>query len=681
MATNTLNTRVVICSKTTSQWANVTTVPLKGEICIEWISEDSNTLPKMKVGNGTDVYADLPYATFTEKEIKAFISQAAFDLQPATASALGGVKIGSNVNVAADGTISIPVASATSATAGTAGVMSVADKNKLNNIEAGADATDFIVQGTDDSDVYHITNGATVKLNNSSVTLNGTSAVFTIDSASTSKAGIVQLSDSTSSDSSTTAATSKAVKEAYDKANSAVSTVKQDGVTGATVNRFGTCTIAAATAAKTVSITTGTFALEAGAKVTVKFNNANTASSPTLNVNGTGAKNIFHNGAQITSGVNKGLLAGVCDFVYDGTQWHLVGNYHDTTYSTATTSANGLMSSTDKSNLDSLTGKNHITAITDGSTTAGVAAKSTSLLFDNATVNYVTDDDSKIEITPKSASTSQKGIVQLNSATNSTSTSQAATPSAVKSAYDLANAAMPKSGGTFTGAVTLNADPTTDLGAATKQYVDTQITSAISASDAMVFKGTLGTGGTVTAVPTSNVTKGDTYKIITAGTWAGYSGCKVGDLLIAMTTGASVTANTTNWAYVPSGNENETTIKYSTTTQNLTTSAQTGAITVGEAATKQVDTSISAGSTSTKLPTSKAVAEFVEGKGYITSSGTANKANTLTTPRTIAVGGSATSTATSFDGSQNITIPLTGVDTNILYQTVGNTLIIDGNFT
>lgn len=107
-------------------------------------------------------------------------------------------------------------------------------------------------------------------------------------------------------------------------------TVKQDGVTGATVNRFGTCSVAAGTAAKTVSITTGTFSLEAGAKVSVKFTNANTANSPTLNVGSTGGKNIFHNGSQITSGANKGLLAGVCDFVYDGTQWHLVGNYLDT---------------------------------------------------------------------------------------------------------------------------------------------------------------------------------------------------------------------------------------------------------------------------------------------------------------------------------------------------------------
>lgn len=106
-------------------------------------------------------------------------------------------------------------------------------------------------------------------------------------------------------------------------------TIKQNGVTGATRNCYGACTTAAATAAKAVSITAGTPTLEAGLKVTVKFNNANTASTPTLNVNSLGAKNIFHKGAKITSGDNKALLAGVCDFVYDGTQFHLVGNYID----------------------------------------------------------------------------------------------------------------------------------------------------------------------------------------------------------------------------------------------------------------------------------------------------------------------------------------------------------------
>ena len=120
-------------------------------------------------------------------------------------------------------------------------------------------------------------------------------------------------------------------------------TVKQDGVTGATVNRFGTCSTAAATAAKTVSITTGTFALEAGATVAVKFSNKNTADSPTLAVGSTDAKNIFVNGAQITNGGNKGLLAGTVVFIYDGTQYNLIGNYHDTntTYSSKTAASGG----------------------------------------------------------------------------------------------------------------------------------------------------------------------------------------------------------------------------------------------------------------------------------------------------------------------------------------------------
>ena len=47
--------------------------------------------------------------------------------------------------------------------------------------------------------------------------------------------------------------------------------------------------------------------------------------------------------------------------------------------------------------------------------------------------------------------TSARGTVQLTDSTASTSTTTAATPNAVKAAYDLADAAMPKAGGTFTG--------------------------------------------------------------------------------------------------------------------------------------------------------------------------------------------------------------------------------------
>lgn len=60
----------------------------------------------------------------------------------------------------------------------------------------------------------------------------------------------------------------------------------------------------------------------------------------------------------------------------------------------------------------------------------------------------------------RAGSTSQTGVVQLEDSTSSTSTTTAATPASVKSAYDLANAALPKAGGTTTGKISLVAATT-----------------------------------------------------------------------------------------------------------------------------------------------------------------------------------------------------------------------------
>ena len=73
--------------------------------------------------------------------------------------------------------------------------------------------------------------------------------------------------------------------------------------------------------------------------------------------------------------------------------------------------------------------------------------------------------------------TSQKGIVQLSDSTTSTSDTVAATAGALKETKDVADAAMPKSGGSFTGSVTLAGAPTSTLHAATKAYVDTSTAS------------------------------------------------------------------------------------------------------------------------------------------------------------------------------------------------------------
>lgn len=67
----------------------------------------------------------------------------------------------------------------------------------------------------------------------------------------------------------------------------------------------------------------------------------------------------------------------------------------------------------------------------------------------------------------------------------------------------------------------------------------------------MVFKGSLGTGGTITALPTNGTANvGDTYKVITAGTYASKA-ADVGDIFICLTKTSS--ANT--WELIPSGDE------------------------------------------------------------------------------------------------------------------------------
>lgn len=169
-----------------------------------------------------------------------------------------------------------------------------------------------------------------------SVNKSGT-GIWTVDDATSFRSAIGAGTYSKGSDGIPKTDLASAVQTSLGKADTALQshqTIKQDGVTGATVNRFGTCGTAAATAAKTVSITSGTFSLEAGARVTVKFTYDNTANTPTLNVNSKGAKNIYSKGSQITTGSNKSLLAGTVDFIYDGTQWHLIGNYIDTNTNT-----------------------------------------------------------------------------------------------------------------------------------------------------------------------------------------------------------------------------------------------------------------------------------------------------------------------------------------------------------
>ena len=88
---------------------------------------------------------------------------------------------------------------------------------------------------------------------------------------------------------------------------------------------YGTCSTAAATAKKVVTLSDSAgWELKAGTIVGVKFTNTNTASSCTLNVNGTGDKSIWYNNAVYTG--NSNVVCGVANrinyYMYDGsTYW------------------------------------------------------------------------------------------------------------------------------------------------------------------------------------------------------------------------------------------------------------------------------------------------------------------------------------------------------------------------
>ena len=77
----------------------------------------------------------------------------------------------------------------------------------------------------------------------------------------------------------------------------------------------------------------------------------------------------------------------------------------------------------------------------------------------------------------------------------------------------------------FTGTVTLPADPTKDLEAATKQYVDRLV--------AGINDFTVGVVSSTSPLPTTGYKVGQTFRVAEAGTYAGVN-CEAGDLIIVI---------------------------------------------------------------------------------------------------------------------------------------------------
>lgn len=82
---------------------------------------------------------------------------------------------------------------------------------------------------------------------------------------------------------------------------------------------YATCDTAAGTVAKVASLAAGSLSLKAGATVAVKFTYANTVSSPTLNIAGTGTKAMYIQGVRDVYWTDGATVT----FTYDGINWRV----------------------------------------------------------------------------------------------------------------------------------------------------------------------------------------------------------------------------------------------------------------------------------------------------------------------------------------------------------------------
>lgn len=151
----------------------------------------------------------------------------------------------------------------------------------------------------------------------------------------------------------------------------------------------------------------------------------------------------------------------------------------------------------------------------------------------------ITRVDTDIGLKAPIADPTFTGVPKAPSPVATTDTTQLATTAFVQAAIRIGNADK------VDGRHVDDTQITTDYlwtAAKVKAYVD----SLLSSNDAMIFKGTLGVGGNITALPTA-YDAGWSYKIITAGTYAGVK-CEVGDLIICIKD--STTFSNAHWSVV-----------------------------------------------------------------------------------------------------------------------------------
>lgn len=320
-------------------------------------------------------------------------------------------------------------------------------------------------------------------------------------------------------------------------------------------------------------------------------------------------------------------------YVYNGTAWELMGNVAsvvDADFDASSTNAiqnkavsTGLVKSFDSTSTDStytIKGKaangSEITSVEIPGATKLKAGLLTAA--DKTKLDSIAEGANKVDGLAYTNGTSGVNTA-IKSGTANVAT--ATIPAATNSAYGVVKV---DSSVTASGK-----NPVT--GKAIYDYVG----DAIAASDAMIFKGTIGTGGTVTALPTTYKT-GWTYRVITADTYAGQN-CEVGDLIIALVDRDGTGNLDSDWTVAQTNIDGAITDIKATTP--ITVSGSGTSRTIGH--TNSGVTAGSYGLSSNATPAFGATFDVpyvtVDAKGHVTS----GKTNTVTIPNNTASSSSA----------------------------------------
>lgn len=204
---------------------------------------------------------------------------------------------------------------------------------------------------------------------------------------------------------------------------------------------YGTCSTSSSIEEKVVECIG--FTLKTGAQITVFFTYDNNISYPTLNVNGTGAYAIRRTTRDGNNNIGEWQSGEAIHFVFNGTYWLMTGR------GTATTTYHGVT----KLSI----------SVTDTATNMAATPFAVKKAYDAATVAATAAEEAQGSIDRHMDDADAHVTAEDRAAWNGR---------------------LPLSGGTMTGPLTLSGDPTEDLQAAPKQYVDQKVLVVTVTGDA-----------------------------------------------------------------------------------------------------------------------------------------------------------------------------------------------------